>query len=287
MATAETAQPTPMASSGSNFSLGFFFLSKDKREALETVYEYCRTIDDIVDEGLPKDEADRQLTEWTAELGRIFTKAPPRSALGGRLKAVAERFAIPRSAFDEMIRGCRMDLEGARYKNLADLESYMRGVAGSVGTMSVRIFGYSHTPQDRMDAFARDFGYAFQLTNIIRDVGADLELGRVYLPEADMAAAGYDEARLRARTHDAAFDALMKVQYGRAKDYYAKARSAVDRRDRVSLLPAEVMAHVYEGLLDEIAARGFRVLFGKTRLSPIRKLGLAAKAWLYCHGIGG
>jgi phytoene synthase len=273
-----------MASSGSNFALGFLFLPKAKRRALETVYEYCRRIDDIVDEGLSKDEARTQLDFWTDEVGRIF-EGRPTHPLGLALQPHIKAYGLQREPFHEMIRGCRMDLEGTRYQTLADLESYMRGVAGSVGAMSVRVFGYAHTPQADIDAFARDFGYAFQLTNIIRDVGADLELGRVYLPEDDIRAAGYSRERLIARSHDPAFERLMKVQYDRAKAYYRKARSEVDFRDRPSLLPAEVMAHVYEGLLDEIAASGFRVLFEKTRLSPLRKAKLAAKAWLYCHGL--
>lgn len=281
----DTATQTPPAShKSSNFSLGFLFLSPDRRAALSDIYEYCRIIDDIVDEGLPREEADKQLRAWSEEIRRLFDKKPT-LPLTLRLQRHIERFALTREPFDEMIRGCRMDLEGRRYETLSDLESYMRGVAGSVGALSVRVFGYHHTSQADIDSFARDFGYAFQLTNIIRDVGADLELGRVYLPEEDMRAAGYSRERLLGRVHDAAFDRLMRLQYDRAKAYYKKARSVVDFRDRSSLLPAEIMAHVYEGLLDEIARGGFRVLFRKTRLSSVRKAALAAKGWLYCHGI--
>jgi phytoene synthase len=264
--------------------LGFLFLSPDRRAALSDIYEYCRIIDDIVDEGLPREEADKQLRAWSGEIGNLFDKRPTRP-LTQRLQRHVEKFALTREPFDEMIRGCRMDLDGQRYETLGDLESYMRGVAGSVGALSVRVFGYHHTSQADIDSFARDFGYAFQLTNIIRDVGADLELGRVYLPEEDMRAAGYSRERLLGRVHDAAFDRLMRLQYDRAKAYYRKARAVVDFRDRSSLLPAEIMAHVYEGLLDEIARGEFRVLFRKTRLSPVRKAALAAKGWLYCHGI--
>ena len=282
--TTTTSTPQPASHKSSNFSLGFLFLSPDRRAALSDIYEYCRIIDDIVDEGLPKDEADKQLRAWSEEIGALYAGKPTRP-LSQRLAKHVERFRLPREGFDEMIRGCRMDLEGQRYRTLSDLESYMRGVAGSVGALSVRVFGYHHTAQADIDSFARDFGYAFQLTNIIRDVGADLELGRVYLPEEDMRAAGYDRERLLGRVHDAAFDRLMRLQYDRAKAYYKKARAVVDFRDRSSLLPAEIMAHVYEGLLDEIARGEFRVLFRKTRLSPVRKAALAAKGWLYCHGI--
>ncbi|MBI3564996.1 MAG: squalene/phytoene synthase family protein, partial [Elusimicrobia bacterium] len=133
--------------------------------------------------------------------------------------------------------------------------------------------------------FATTFGYAFQLTNIIRDVGADLELGRVYLPLEDMRREGYTADRLLLRDHGPEFDRVMEAEYRRAKDYYARARDMVDFRDRPALLPAEVMAHVYEGLLDRIKEDRFRVLYHKTRLPAHRKLVLALRAWLYCHGL--
>lgn len=282
--TAAASTAAPKAEKSSNFFLGFLFLTHDKRRALSDCYAYCRLIDDIVDEGLPKAEAQRQLDWWSGEIERLFAGSPGHPVTQRLLKQI-ERFSLPREPFDEMIRGCRMDLDGARYETIEQLESYMRGVAGAVGALSVRIFGYRHTPQAAIDDFARDFGYAFQMTNIIRDVGADLELGRVYLPQADMAKAGYTREQLFLRQHNHAFERLMRVQYERAKAYYRRARAAVDFRDRPELVAAEVMAHIYEGLLDEIAAGDFRVLFQKTRLPLWRKASLAAKAWLFCHGI--
>jgi phytoene synthase len=151
--------------------------------------------------------------------------------------------------------------------------------------MCIHIFGWSHTSREAMYEFATTFGYAFQLTNIIRDVGADLEMGRVYLPLSDIREAGYSVDRLARREQSPDFERLMAGQHQRAKSYYARARSQVDSRDRPSLLPAEVMAHVYEGLLDEIKDQEFRVLFQKTSLPGYRKLALGFKAWLYCHGI--
>src|SRR5262249_50828443 len=159
-----------------------------------------------------------------------------------------------------------------RYETFEQLESYMRGVACSVGELSVRIFGTVHTPEDQRREFVKLFGYAFQLTNIIRDVGADLELGRVYLPEPDMKEAGYTRAALTSRDHPRPFARLMESLYRRAKGFYQRGRNMVDFRDRPALLPAEVMAHVYEGILDEIKETGFRVLFHRATLSPWRKL---------------
>ncbi|MBI2385952.1 MAG: squalene/phytoene synthase family protein [Elusimicrobia bacterium] len=279
-----TSAPAP-AEKKSNFFLGFLLLPKPKREALSAVYAYCRLIDDIVDEpGTPKDEARRQLEFWREEIERLYQGAPTHAVSRALLKPIAD-YKIPKEPFLEMIRGCAMDLDGTRYETIADLESYMRGVASSVGIMCVHIFGWTYTPKERMYEFATTFGYAFQLTNIIRDVGADLEIGRVYLPLSEIRDAGYSVDRLVLRDHGPAFDRLMEGQYKRAKAYYARARNLVDFRDRLGLLPAEVMAHVYEGLLDEIKAREFRVLFSKTSLPGWRKAALAFRAWLFCHGI--
>jgi phytoene synthase len=205
--------------------------------------------------------------------------------VAARLLPHVRAYSLTQEGFLEMIRGCAMDLEGTRYQTPEELEGYMRGVASSVGRLAVEIFGYRATPAERMREFATLFGYAFQLTNIIRDVGADLELGRVYIPASDMQAAGYSEAALLRREHNAAFDRLMQALYGRAQTYYRRARSLVDFRDRPALLAAEVMAHIYEALLEDIRAGGFRVLFHRHSLPPWRKAVLAGKAWLYCHGL--
>lgn len=275
----------PRAEKKSNFFLGFLLLPKAKRAALSAVYAYCRLIDDIVDEpGVAKDDARRQLDFWREEIERLYRGAPTHDVSRALLKPVAD-YKIPKEPFLEMIRGCAMDLDGTRYETIADLESYMRGVASSVGVMCVHIFGWTHTSRESMYEFAATFGYAFQLTNIIRDVGADLEIGRVYLPLSEIREAGYSVDRLVLRDHGPAFDRLMLGQYKRAKAYYARARGMVDFRDRLGLLPAEIMAHVYEGLLDEIKTREFRVLFQKTSLPGWRKAALAFRAWLYCHGI--
>ena len=276
----------PRAEKKSNFLLAFLMLPRAKRDALAAVYAYCRLIDDIVDSGdLPKDEARHQLDFWRAEIDRLFAGHPTHPVAQSLLRPIAD-FGIPKDAFLEMIRGCAMDLEEARYASVADLESYMRGVASSVGVMCVHIFGWKHTPKERVYEFATRFGYAFQLTNIIRDVGVDLELGRIYLPLADLRQAGYPLESLVAREHATAFDTVMETQYRRAKDYYASARALIDPRDWTSLAPAEVMAHVYEGLLDEIRASDFRVLHQKIRLSAPRKLALALRGWLSCYGFG-
>ena len=271
--------------SRSNFAPAFLFLPRPKREALRAVYAYCRLIDDIVDSGAwPEAEARRQLDFWREEVERLFAGRPTHAVAQGLLPHVAA-FRLPKEAFLEMIRGCALDLEGTRYRTPEELEGYMRGVASSVGLLAVEIFGYRSTPPERIREFATLFGYAFQLTNIIRDVGADLELGRIYLPASDMEAAGYTMKSLMLREHNAAFGSLMAALYRRAKTYYQRARSLVDFRDRPGLVAAEVMAHVYEGLLEEIRENHFRVLFHRSSLSSWRKTVLAGKGWLYCRGL--
>ncbi len=273
------------AEKSSNFFLGFLFLPAEKREALSAVYAYCRLIDDIVDAGdRTKEQARAELDFWRAEIESLF-RGEPTHPVAARLAPAVKRFSLPKEEFLQMIRGCSMDLEGAAFETYADLESYMRGVACSVGRLCVRIFGCERTPRERIEEFADLFGFAFQLTNIIRDVGADLELGRVYLPAAEMRQAGYSREALLRREHSPAFDRLMEGLYKRASVSYQRARNAVDFRDRPALLPAEVMAHIYEALLERIKRNGFRVLFGpRERVPGWRKAGLAGRAWLYCHG---
>ena len=276
--------PAAPAERRSSFYWGFLLLPKDKRAALSAVYEYCRLIDDIVDSGsLNKKEAQRMLDFWKEEVERIYNGTPTNS-LSERLLAHIKKFHLPKQPFLEVIRGCEMDLTVSRYETFEELESYLKGVACAVGDLSVEIFGYSFTSPEHIRQFALNFGYAFQLTNIIRDVGADLEIGRVYLPLADMREAGYSLEALSSRDHTPAFTRLMNIQYQRAKTFYRRGRSLVDFRDRPGLLPAEIMAHVYEGLLDELHETGYRVFFEKTSQGILRKLQHMGKAWLYCHG---
>lgn len=273
------------AEKSSNFYLGFLFLSAPKRRALAAVYAYCRLIDDIVDSGsLGKEEARKMLSFWRQEIDRLYDGRPTHSIAMDLLPHL-KPYQLPKQAFLEVIRGCEMDLECTRYETFEQLESYMKGVACSVGELSVRIFGLTHTPADKAAEFVKLFGYAFQLTNIIRDVGADLEMGRIYLPDSEMRQADYTREALLAREHNAAFDRLMEIEYKRARGYYQRARNLVDFRDRPALVCAEVMAHVYEGILEETKARGFRVLFEKTKIGLITKLRLAFKGWLYCYGL--
>ncbi|MFA6316722.1 MAG: squalene/phytoene synthase family protein [Elusimicrobiota bacterium] len=270
---------------GSSFYLGFLFLSRSKREALAAVYDYCRYIDDIVDDGgLSAEAARRELGFWHDELDRLFGGRPTHP-VALRLAPHVRRFALAREPFVEVLRGCEMDLGQVRYETFPELRTYMARVASAVGLIIVEIFGHRATPPERLREFAMDFGYAFQLTNIIRDVGADLDKGRVYLPAEDMRQAGCSLESLLRRERTPAFEALMEVQYGRAKSFYRKARESLDPADRPAMLPAEVMAHIYEGLLEDIRDSGFDVLGAPQRQGLLRKTGRALRAVLYSRGL--
>jgi phytoene synthase len=269
----------------SNFFLGFIFLPKLKRQALSAVYAYCRAIDDIVDAG---DKTERDAREsldfWRNEIENIYA-GKGELPLSKELEKALLNFPLPKEAFYEMIRGCEMDLEKKCYRTFEELEPYLQGVAVSAGKLTVEILGHDYTPKAGMDQFVKSFGYAFQMTNILRDVGADIEMGRVYLPEDAMQEAGYSRKALLRREQSPAFKRLMGQLHEKTKGFYRTGRSALDSRDRKKMFPAEVMAHIYEGVLDEIKRNDFHVFFSKTSLSPLRKFSLAFKAWLYCHGL--
>ncbi|MEE8425387.1 MAG: presqualene diphosphate synthase HpnD [Elusimicrobiota bacterium] len=269
----------PSTQKSSNFYLGFLFLSKRRREALEAVYAFARHVDDIVDSGaLAEPEARKELDFWRKEITRLMG-GEPTHPIAKRLHPFVEEFGLPEEGFRALLEGMEMDLDKKRYGTFADLEKYLFGAAGSVGLLCVEIFGHRHTPPEDLRRYAIGMGNALQLTNILRDVGADLERGRIYLPIEDIRKAGYSQKDLVARDHTPAFERLMALEYERAKGFYREARDCLHAKDRAAMLPAEVMAHVYEDILEKIRAGGYRVFFHRYRLSVWRKVWLALKAW--------
>ena len=270
---------------GSNFSLGFLFMTKERRAALETVYEFCRVVDDVVDSGTrTAEQASVELQDWREDVARLYT-GKPKKELAKKLAPHVERFSLPREAFDGLIDGVAMDLSRKRYETYAELEKYLFGVAGTVGLLCVEVFGHKATAPEDLRAYAVTMGNAFQLTNIMRDVGADLENGRVYIPLEDLKRAGCSLESFQRREHTAAFRAAMNIQYGRAKDYYRRAHELLAAADRPAQLPGAVMAAVYEDLLELLREREFRVFFDKASVPKGRRLVLAAKAWARAYGI--
>ena len=262
------------AESGSSFYYSFRLLPPPRRSAITALYAYCREVDDVVDEVSDPNLARVKLAWWRTEVDAIFTGSAQHPVAIALAKAV-DRYGITRANLQTVIDGMQMDLEKVRYVDFAELETYCDNVAGVVGLMSATIFGY----QDASTlVYARKLGVAFQLTNIIRDVGEDARRGRIYLPQDELARFGVVPSDvLRARASPA-FVELMRFQTERARAWYDAAFAALPDRDRHAQRAGLAMAAIYRTLLDEIARDGYRVLDRRIALTPLRKLWIATRA---------
>jgi phytoene synthase len=266
--------------SGSSFYYAFRILPPRKRRAIYALYSFCRVVDDCVDE--PGGEGEAGLARWLAEAQRCYA-GEPSTELGRELAEAVFEFPIPRACFEDIVAGCRMDLETRRYASFADLRVYCEKVASAVGLASIEIFGYS-SPRTR--EYAVELGVALQLTNILRDVAADAARGRLYLPLDDLARFGVSEAELLAQgpgPRPAPVQALLEFEAARAREHYARAASLLGAEDRHAMASAEVMAAVYRALLDELVRRSFP-LAPRVALSKPRKLWVAALALARTYG---
>ena len=261
-----------------NFYHAFLVLPPEKRDAIVAVWDFCRAVDDEADE--PKDGAEQAraaLDGWRREVAAIFGEGEPQTAQGRTLRPFVGRFNLPRASFDAIVDGVEMDLDHARYPTFEALREYCLRVASAVGLICLEIFGYS-------DKHARDYaielGIALQLTNIIRDVAADLTRGRVYLPEQDLARFGCSIDDLRAGVVTDPVRALLGFECRRAHEHYARARRVLPRADRRSLVAARVMDAVYFAILRRLESGGYDVFAGKVKLTRWRKALIAATVWL-------
>ncbi|MCX8017340.1 MAG: presqualene diphosphate synthase HpnD [Rhodocyclaceae bacterium] len=262
--------------SGTSFVAAFRFLAAERRRALNALYAFCREVDDVVDECREAAVAQAKLDWWRGELAALDCGRPTHPVTRA-LAAARERFALSVEQLVEILDGMQMDLDCARYADFAQLQLYCHRVAGVVGLLAAEIFGY----QDRRTLkYAHALGLAFQLTNIIRDVGEDARRGRLYLPQDELARFGVAEADLFAGRYTPAFRELMAFQAARAREHYARAFALLPACDRKAQRPGLVMAAIYRDLLEQIAAEGFLVLDRRTALTPPRKLWLALKTWL-------
>jgi phytoene synthase len=266
------------AASGSSFYRSFRFLPPDRRRAIVALYAFCREVDDVVDETVDASVARIKLEWWRTQVDAIFA-GEPQHPVAQALKPVVKTFDLPKEHFSAIIDGMAMDLDLARYPDFALLERYCDRVAGVVGLMSAQIFGYSNASTR---VYARDLGIAFQLTNIIRDVGEDARRGRIYLPEDEMARFGVSGADLFEQRVTPGFVALMTYQMERARMFYGRAFAALPAVDRRSQRPGLIMAAIYGALLTEIERDGYRVLDRRHSLTPLRKAWIAWKtSWSY------
>ncbi len=267
--------------SRSNFYYAFLALPRSRREALYAVYAFCRTVDDIADLG-PERGNDptamrAELDGWRREVARCYAAdGAPEQPIAQRLRVAVQRYPIPREALEAIIDGVAMDVDGVTFETAEDLYPYCYRVASAVGLASIEIFGYT---DPRARDYAVSLGLALQLTNIVRDVGADARAGRVYLPQADLRAFGITADDLRAGRYTPGFVGLMERQAARAREHYGRAREAFPRADARSLVAAEIMGHIYHSLLREIEARRFRVLDERITVPAHRKAMIALRCW--------
>lgn len=263
------------ARSGSSFYYSFLFLPDVRRRAITALYAFCREVDDVVDEASDPSVARTTLQWWRAEVDRLYD-GTPEHPVSRALRDAVVRFDLPREHLVEILDGMQMDLDYNRYPDFPTLEVYCHRVAGVVGLLSARIFGFTN---DATLEYARTLGIALQMTNIIRDVGEDVRRNRIYLPLDELDGFGVavdDLVRLRESENLAR---LLRFQIGRARQLYSRALAILPEEDRRSQRPGLVMGGIYAALLDQIEREGARTLNRRVALTPIRKLWIAWRTW--------
>ncbi|WP_053844582.1 presqualene diphosphate synthase HpnD [Paracidovorax avenae] len=262
------------AASGSSFYYAFLFLPPARRAAITAFYAFCREVDDVVDEVSDASVARTKLAWWQAEVARSFAGQSPTHPVMQALMPHTGTYGIEERHLQAVIEGCQMDLEQTRYLDFQGLSRYCHLVAGIVGEVAARIFGPS---DERTVEYAHTLGLAFQLTNIIRDVGEDAMMGRIYLPVAELQQFDVKAHEILKRQYSDRFTALMRFQAERAHGLYDKALSLLPDEQRRAQKPGLMMASIYRTLLREIERDQFQVLHQRIALTPLRKLWLAWK----------
>jgi len=264
------------AASGSSFYYSFKFLPQEKRRAITALYAFCREVDDVVDECSDENVARITLNWWRTEVTAIYA-GKPQHPVGQAIAPLVKRFNLSQEHFLEIIDGMEMDLSQHTYDNFKALQLYCYRVASVVGLLAAEIFGYS----DRKTLqYANDLGMAFQLTNIIRDVGEDARRGRIYLPLDELARFGVHTGDILDAKENDGFQQLMAFQVERAEHFYEQALGQLPDADRKSQRTGLIMAAIYRATLNEVVASGCHVLKERVSLTPLRKLWLAYTTWL-------
>jgi phytoene synthase len=264
-----------------SFYYSFLVLPAEQRRAITAVWDFCRAVDDAVDEepslGDRTPTGREAVPFWRAELARCYDGAAPDTAQGRALQPFIRQFDLPRGAFEDVIDGVAMDLDIARYETFDDLFQYCRRVASAVGLVCIRIFG-CRSPQSC--DYALNLGIALQMTNILRDVRGDLERGRLYLPLADLAEHGVTIDDLKRGVVTPAVRGLMAFESGRARAFYDRARAALPPEDRRHLVAAEIMRAVYFETLRRIERQDYDVFSERIRVARPRQALIAIRTWL-------
>ncbi|HLV29129.1 MAG TPA: presqualene diphosphate synthase HpnD [Burkholderiaceae bacterium] len=264
------------ARSGSSFYYAFLFLPPERRRAITALYAFCREVDDVVDECKESSVARMKLAWWRTQVDALYrgeAEHPVMKALAPHV----EPYGIEDRQLYAVIEGMEMDLDELQYRDWPALEKYCWHAAGVVGEMSAGIFG-PVTPATL--EYARKLGTAFQLTNIIRDVGDDARRGRIYLPQADLDRFGVKPTEIMNGLHTDRFVELMRFETNRAREYYRAAMRALPEGERRAQRPGLMMTAIYATLLDEIERDGWHVLDQRISLTPIRKFWLAWRTWV-------
>jgi len=257
--------------SGSSFYVSFLFLPKLQRQAITALYAFCREVDDVVDECHEPDIARVKLSWWREEVARMYD-GQPRHPVTRALQPMLQHFDLAQEYLLEIIDGMEMDLEHTSYPDFKSLNLYCYRVASVVGLLSAEIFGYRNR---KTLNYARELGMAFQLTNILRDVREDAQRGRIYIPLDELERFQVKPADLNRPVTSDAVKALLQFQSQRAHEHYRKAFQMLPDEDRYPQRTGIIMANIYETLLNEIDADGYRVLEHRISLPPGRKLWLA------------
>jgi phytoene synthase len=264
------------AASGSSFYYSFLFLPPERRRAITALYAFCREVDDVVDESSDAQLAATKLAWWRQEIAGLYS-GNPRHPVTRALSPHLKNFSLEQENLQEIISGMEMDLTQTRYLDWKGLERYCHRVAGVVGLLAARIFGYQEA---RTLEYAHALGIAFQLTNIIRDVGEDARKNRIYLPMEDLQKFGVPAADILGMRQTEDFRKLMQFEAGRARSHYEEAFRALPAADRKAQRSGLIMAAIYRALLEEIERDGFNVLAQRTSLTPLRKFWIAWKTWI-------
>jgi 15-cis-phytoene synthase len=264
--------------SASNLALAFVLLPKAKRDAMSALYAFCREVDDVADnESTPVEERRAQLARWREDIRRASRGEPSEFIVNQELAPVIAHYKLPFEHFDDLIRGVEMDLDIHRYETFEDLEKYCYRVASVVGLLSIEIFGYK-------DVSCRDYaihlGKALQLTNILRDVKADAERGRIYLPSSELVRFRVLPEEIFRGEYSSRYFQLAESVAQRARHFYHLAQKTLPDADRKSMVAAELMGSVYWRLLQKLECEKFDVFRpNPTRLNKAQKLLLIFRAW--------
>ena len=258
----------------SNFGGAFFFLSKEKKQALSIIYAFCRLADDIVDEGFS--DAKQKLDDLRKELDNVY-EGCPKTELGKELLKAVKPFNIPKQYLSDLLDGCERDLKTpVRYESFGDLQWYMYRVASTVGLMCIKIFGYKN---ERTEKYAVALGYAVQLTNIVRDAAEDAKINRIYIPKQDLESFGVKEEDILKLKDNRRTKALLFFEAQKAQELFIQAEKLLPKEDFKAMLPARAMGNTYKAILAKLIARPCRLDDKKIKLNKIEKIRILFNTW--------